>query len=179
LWALGSGTTFGPAKNWPVRHLAEFLRAAVRERERRVVLLGDRASAGIVRQVRQAVDLEFRDTLPGPAGVIDLTGRTDLRRLVGILKSCQGYVGNDSGLMHVAGALGCPTVGIFGSSNPDWTGPAGAASDFVIAEGFDCRPCYRPTCDQPEFCLDTIGAGRVLAELERCIGAASASGRGK
>ncbi len=173
LWALGPGTTFGPAKNWPLRHVAAFIEQAVLQRGRRVVLLGDRNSARIVERLRGAADVPFRQQLDGPAGVIDRTGKTDLQELVSLLKSCEGYVGNDSGLMHLAGALGCPTVGIFGSSNPDWTRPGGRNSTYVTADGFQCSPCYRPTCEQPEFCLETIEPGLVLAKLEACIAAAA------
>ena len=80
--------------------------------------------------------------------------------------------------MHLAAALGVATVGIFGSSNPDWTAPLGPRTAFITAAGFDCRPCYRKTCNQPEFCLDRIGAEDVY-ELAQTLLAGTTAGEGE
>lgn len=176
LWAVSPGTTFGPAKNWPTGHFAEFLVAAVTGRGHRVVLLGDAASAPIVAELADRSGLPTRTRLGGEPGLIDLTGRTGLRELVGVLRGAEAFVGNDSGLMHLAGALGTPTVGIFGSSNPDWTAPAGRYTDFVQARGFACSPCYRPVCTQAEFCLETVRPAEVLARVDQVVAAAAGTG---
>ena len=100
---------------------------------------------------------------------MDLTGRTDLVEAVAVLKSSSAFIGNDSGLMHLAAALGKPTVGIFGSSNPDWTAPVGPRTRAIIPHGFACRPCYLKKCNQPVFCLETVEAGAVLTAVEEMI----------
>jgi lipopolysaccharide heptosyltransferase II len=173
LWALAPGTTFGQAKTWPAPRVVEFLQSAVRDRERRLVLLGDGSSAEFCAQLRRDSGLPWREVLEGPAGVVDLTGKTDLRGVVRLLKASSCFVGNDSGLMHLAGVLGLPTVGIFGSSNPDWTAPAGPRTAVVVADGFPCRPCYRPTCNQPKFCLEDVPASRALGTLDSLLEGAS------
>lgn len=106
------------------------------------------------------------------ADVIDLTGQTSLTDAVDWLGRSQLYVGNDSGLMHVAAAMGTPTIGLFGSSSPEWTRPAGPRVAVIAAEGFPCRPCYRRTCNQPVFCLGTVDASRVLAAARDLLGRA-------
>jgi len=169
LWALAPGTTFGQAKTWPIERVVEFMQVAVRDRERRLVLLGDGSAREFCDRLRLDSGLPWREVLDGPAGVIDLTGKTDLPGAVGLLKAAEGFVGNDSGLMHLSGVLGVPTVGIFGSSNPEWTAPAGPLTAVVIANGFPCRPCYLPTCNQPRFCLQDISARTVLASLDGLI----------
>lgn len=165
LWALAPGTTFGPAKTWPARRQAEFLERAVDGEGRRVVLLGDEGSADLCNELRESSGLPWRTEPGGPAGVIDLIGRTDLRRVVAVLRAVEAFVGNDSGLMHLAGALGVPTVGLFGSSNPDWTAPGGPRIRTIAAAGYPCRPCYRPTCNQPRFCMEDIGPDQVLGAV--------------
>ena len=169
LWAVAPGATFGQAKTWPVAKVAEFLTLAVRGQGRRVVLLGDASSKEFCRQLRESIRLPWRESLAGTAGVIDRTGKTDLPGVVGLLKAAEGFVGNDSGLMHLAGVLGVPTVGIFGSSNPDWTAPGGPRTSVVVADCYPCRPCYRPTCNQERFCLEDISARQVLDSLTGLI----------
>jgi len=166
-WVLAPGTTYGEAKTWPPEKARAFLRLATREQGVRLVLLGDAAARGFSAKLRDDFEGNWGEDLDGSTDVVDLTGRTDLKAAVGVLKAAQAFIGNDSGLMHVAAALGLPTVGIFGSSNPDWTSPVGPRTGAVVPEGFSCRPCYRKTCNQPVFCLETIEAAAVLATVRQ------------
>ncbi len=175
IWAVGPGTTFGPAKNWPADPLGAFVAAAVAEQGVRVVLLGDAGSAATLAVIRASWPaLRWAGALDtvaaqAEADVIDLTGQTSLAEAVGWLGRAQLYVGNDSGLMHVAAAMGTPTIGLFGSSNPEWTRPTGPRVAVIAAEGFACRPCYRRLCNQPVFCLATVDAARVLATARKLL----------
>ncbi len=184
LWAVGPGTTFGPAKNWPAGPLGAFVAAAVAEQGIRVVMLGDAGAAPALAEIRAAwPTLRWAGTVDAGAAhadadVIDLTGQTSLTDAVGWLGRAQLYVGNDSGLMHVAAAMGTPTIGLFGSSSPEWTRPTGPRVAVIAAEGFPCRPCYRRTCNQPVFCLATVDPARVLAAARELLGGStSAEGR--
>jgi len=176
IWVLAPGTTYGEAKTWPADRVSEFLTAAVETAGVRVLLLGDKAARPFVDEVATAVCVPWRRELAGPPGVIDMVGTTDLGEAVELLMTATAFVGNDSGLMHVAGALGLATVGIFGSSNPDWTSPLGRWTRSLAAEGFACRPCYRRRCNQPEFCLAAIGAAEVLAAVRERRAAMAAGG---
>ena len=174
IWVLAPGTTYGEAKIWPVERVAEFVSVAVKEAAVRVVLLGDATAGGFVAGLRRRLDLPWRTTLSGAAGVIDLVGRTDLRAVVALLKTSTAFVGNDSGLMHLAAALSVATVGVFGSSNPAWTAPRGRCATAFTAVGFDCQPCYLKRCPEPLFCLDSIDGAQVLARLRVLIAADAA-----
>jgi heptosyltransferase-2 len=178
LWVVAPGTTYGEAKTWPVARVADFLGFAVGQAGVRVALVGDAQASGFAAELRESSGLAWSRELKLPADVIDLTGRTSLRDVVSILKSATAFVGNDSGLMHLAGALGLPTVGIFGSSNPDWTHPLGRRTAAVCATGFACRPCYRRTCNQPTFCLETVSATEVLGRLNEVLARKPAPGEG-
>lgn len=165
VWVFAPGATYGEAKVWPLRHAAAFVGEAVRRRERRIVVLGDIQAAAAAADLAREAGVPCRQEMAGGAAVVDLAGRTDLLEAVAVLKAAEAFVGNDSGLMHLAAALGVPTVGVFGSSNPDWTAPRGPWTDTVAAEGFPCRPCYLRECDQPVFCLDEIPSARVMSAL--------------
>jgi heptosyltransferase-2 len=112
--------------------------------------------------MRAQAGVAWRHEPAGGPGVVDLVGRTDLREAAALLRAGEVFVGNDSGLMHLAAALGRPTVGLFGSSSPHWTAPRGPWVRVLAAAGFPCRPCFRKTCNQPRFCLDTIAAAEVV-----------------
>jgi heptosyltransferase-2 len=167
LWLFAPGATYGPAKTWPVARAAEFVRLAVAERGVRVAVVGDTTTAAFTSALRREVaDLPWRQDLPGPAGVVDLVGGTTLVDLAGLLRASEGFLGNDSGVMHLAAALGVPTLGLFGSSSIAWTAPRGPRARALAATGFPCQPCFRKTCNQPTFCLDTLSGGDVLAALD-------------
>lgn len=165
VWAIAPGTTYGEAKTWPAARLGELLELAVNDAGVRVVLLGDASASDFTARLRENFTGSWGEEIPSDAAVVDLTGKTDLSSVVGILKSSAAFVGNDSGLMHLAAALDIPVVGVFGSSNPDWTAPLGQKTRAVIAEGFDCRPCYRKDCNQSVFCLETVTAEKVLGSI--------------
>ena len=75
--------------------------------------------------------------LAGLEGAIDLTGRLSLPEAAACLQRCAVFVGNDSGLMHLAAAAGCPTLGLFGASNASVGeyAPAGRRTGVVVTEG--------------------------------------------
>ena len=176
VWAVAPGTTYGEAKTWPIAPMGDFLELATGKAGVRIVLLGDEAARGFTRRLQERFnDSWSEDPLVG-AAITDLTGKTDLLTAAQILKSSRAFIGNDSGLMHLAAALDRPTVGVFGSSNPDWTSPLGRHTRAIVPEGFSCRPCYLKTCNQAEFCLDTVTGETVLAAVLELVGSSRASG---
>ncbi len=169
LWAMGVGATYGQTKVWPTERVWAFLAAAVEQFGVRVVLLGHGSGFGDHTVLPGSDHLSWRRDLAGGPGVVDLVGRTSLPEVTTILRHATVFVGNDSGLMHLAAALGTPTVGIFGSSDPRWTAPLGAHTAVVQASGFACIPCFRSTCNQPRFCLEALDADRVLETVRHLI----------
>ena len=165
---LAPGATYGLAKNWPLERVAEFVRLAL-DSGGEVVALGDQQADGFVKDLAAALGVKARDSADGRQGLVNLAGRTSLTEAVSLIKSARSFVGNDSGLMHLAAALEVPTIGVFGSSNPDWTAPLGARTRAVVAQGFPCRPCYRKTCNQETFCLDTITGLQVWQEMTELL----------
>lgn len=160
-WVLAVGATYGEAKAWPAHHAAAFADAGVGSGVR-VLLAGDAAARGTADRLRGMSGSAWREEIAGGPAVVDLVGRTSLRRMVSVLRGSGLFVGNDSGLMHLAAALGVPTLGLFGSTSPAWTGPRGPRTAVAAAAGFPCQPCFRRTCNQPTFCLEALTPGEVM-----------------
>jgi predicted lipopolysaccharide heptosyltransferase III len=99
--------------------------------------------------------------------LVSLAGRSDVRALAAALKRSALFIGNDTGAMHIAAAVGTPVVGLFGPSNPAEWGPRGGPAE-VIYKGLDCRICFHPTCRRgEENCMKLIMIDEVMAACER------------
>ena len=154
LVALAPGAAYGPAKEWPADRYAT---------------LGDRlARAGfVVVLVGSALDRRRCDVVAAAmrAPAIVAAGETTVDELVALLSFAAAFVGNDSGAMHVAGALGVPTVGIFGSTDPRRTAPLGPRTR-VLAEPPSCSPCLARTCRFGRAaCFDPVDVDATVAAL--------------
>ena len=104
--ALGPGARWQP-KRWPVQHFRALVNQ-IQEKFDAVILLGDTAESAVCQ------DIEDSLRLPG----INLAGKTDLLQAAAVLAQSQLFVGNDSGLGHIAAATGTPTVTVFGPGDP-------------------------------------------------------------
>lgn len=123
-----------PARRWPAERFGEAARALVAA-GRRVVVLGGPAERDLTSRVASA-----------EVGALDLGGETDLVDLAAILSLCDLVVTNDTGPMHLAGAVGTPTVSLWGSSDPTEVAQAGSADTRVSGAALPCAPCRRNHC---------------------------------
>jgi heptosyltransferase II len=123
---LAPGAAKGPAKRWSPERFAAAGDLLRRELGVEIVLLGAPTDAHAARAVAEALK---------EGSALDLCGRTDLRTFAGVLSTLEGLVANDSGAMHLGAAVGIPTIGVFGPTNPDQTHPVGPRASFV--RGFD------------------------------------------
>jgi heptosyltransferase-2 len=155
---MAPGAAYGPAKRWfPERFAAVADRLAGRF-TCPVVLFGssgDRAST-------EAVQAASKNTF------IDIAGKTNLGDAIALISRCDLFVTNDSGLMHVAGALGVPTVAIFGSTNPQTTYPLGEKT-LLIRRPVDCSPCLKTECPTDFRCMDLVTVDEVYDESIRLL----------
>ncbi|HEY3322761.1 MAG TPA: lipopolysaccharide heptosyltransferase II [Planctomycetota bacterium] len=156
LIALAVAAAYGPAKEWPSTHYGELIDLLATRCGAECVLVG---APSEVRKSEEAAQ-------SSKAGAIVAAGRTNVGEALALLSLCSGFAGNDSGSMHVAGALGIPTVGIFGSTRADRTGPLGARTR-ILYKPLDCSPCLQRTCRFGHYnCLKAITPGEVMAQLE-------------
>ena len=132
--ALCPGAEYGPAKRWPVEYYAEIARVKLAQGWQ-VWLFGSEKDSEITAALR---------ALAGPE-CVDLAGRTTLAEAIDLLSLADLAVSNDSGLMHVAAALGRRLVAIYGSSDPGFTPPLSAYAK-VQWLGLSCSPCFQREC---------------------------------
>jgi heptosyltransferase-2 len=113
----------------------------------------------------------------GGEKVRDLTA-TDLRNGILAMAAASVAISNDSGLMHVAAALGTPTMGIFGPTSPyHWAPLNGLAATVQTKTKVPCQPCHRPVCRINDHrCMRDIPASDVVAIAERILSEAAAGG---
>jgi len=106
----------------------------------------------------------------GGSRVRDLTG-TDLRNGILAMAAAQLAISNDSGLMHIAAALGTPTMGIFGPTSPyHWAPLNGLAATIQTKTHLTCQPCHRPVCKINDHrCMRDIQATDVVANARHLL----------
>jgi heptosyltransferase-2 len=163
LIGLAPGAAYGPAKKWFPERFAAVADLLIDAVEAQAVLFG----SGGDRESTAAVARNARHPL------IDVAGRTNLKEAIALISRCSLFLANDSGLMHVAGALGVPTVAIFGSTNPVTTSPVGAKS-VVIHRGVPCSPCLKPVCPTDFRCMEQIGVEEVYEAARKLLDGSSA-----
>ena len=96
---------------------------------------------------------------------LNLSGMTSLAGAMALIKRCGFFVTNDSGLMHVAAAIGVPLVAVFGSTDPVATGPRSPNARIVQHET-ECAPCLKPECPEDYRCMLSITPEEVWQEME-------------
>jgi heptosyltransferase-2 len=149
---LSPGAAYGPAKRWPPERFAALGEELQEEFDARLVLLGGDEDRPVANQVKEHLQ----------GAVIDLVGLTSLREALGVLSQLQLLITNDSGLMHAAAALSVPVVALFGSTEPESTGPFTSRAT-VIRHPWPCSPCFKRTCEVGYACLRDIGVEEVVA----------------
>ena len=100
-------------------------------------------------------------------GIVDLAGRTLLGQLAALASLARAVVCGDSGVMHIAAAVGAPTISLIGPTDPARTGPYGQM-DRIIRTAVRCRGCLKRRC-RHRACMESISPSSVLAAVERCI----------
>jgi heptosyltransferase II len=161
--ALAPGAV-GPAKRWPSASYAALTRQLLAEGFAVWVLGGPDEKA-------------LATEIIGDTDARDLTGR-DLRDAILALASASAAVSNDSGLLHVAAALGTPSIGIFGPTSPwHWAPLNPLAATMETKAVLDCRPCHKPNCRLGHHrCMTEIGADEVFVATRRALAAVAPVG---
>jgi heptosyltransferase-2 len=150
--AIGAGASYGSAKCWPPSRFAEVANRWQSKAEADVILFGTAVEAS----VSTAIAAEMRRP------PIDLTGRTAIADLPALLSQCHLFIGNDSGAMHVAAAVGLPIVAVFGPTDPFGTAPVTPRCSIVQQRPY-CSPCFLRRCPTDHRCMTSVTADMVEA----------------
>ncbi len=155
LVGLGPGAVFGSAKRWPPDRFAQIGDWAAERWGGKVLVFGSSGEKGIGDKVCAAMKQR----------ALNLCGETSLRVAMGIMSLCGFFVTNDSGLMHMASALGLPTVAVFGSTDHVATGPRGPKTR-IVRRAVSCAPCLKQECPTDHRCMLDITPDAVWETME-------------
>jgi len=153
---ISPGAIFGSAKRWPFERFAKISDWASERWGAKVIILGSKKEKDIGN--------EMAGIMKNKAAVF--CGTTSLGEAMGLISRCSFFVTNDSGLMHIAAALGVPTLAIFGSTDHVATGPRGSTTR-IIRHDIACSPCLKPECPTDFKCMLSIEPEEVWDEMEK------------
>jgi len=158
--ALCPGAEFGPAKCWPTAYYADIARRYL-ERGWQLVLFGSANDKVVTGQI--LAECKQHDSC------FDLAGRTELAEAVDLLSLSNLVLSNDSGLMHIASALGRPLLVIYGATSSTFTPPLSEHAETIMPE-IDCAPCFERDCPLGHHrCMRDTTADEVADKLDALL----------
>lgn len=159
------GAAYGQAKQWLPDRFAQLAGLIINERGWSVLMVGSRADRSACADIASRLG----NTGTRMNRLVDLSGKTDLPVLAGLLARARAVVANDSGAMHLAGAVGVKVVAIFGATNEKRTSPLRASESapepVIVTHDVFCRPCMLRECPIDHRCMRGITATEVFRVL--------------
>jgi heptosyltransferase-2 len=153
--AIGAGASYGSAKCWPPSRFAELVNRLQAQAEADIILFGTATEAAVT----QAIAAELHQP------PIDLTDKTAIADLPALLSQCHIFIGNDSGAMHVAAAVGLPVVAVFGPTDPNGTAPVTPRCTIIQQKPY-CSPCFLRHCPTDHRCMRAVTPDMVEAAVK-------------
>ncbi len=151
------GAEYGPAKRWPSEYFAAL--AKMLSGQYAIWLIGSKKDRDIGEEIRTLSD----------DACLNLCGMTELDDAIDLISRAAFVVSNDSGLMHVAAALGKPMVAIYGSSSPGFTPPLSEKAVMAKIE-LPCSPCFERVCPLGHFdCMMKLSPEAVHASIREIV----------
>ncbi len=155
------GAAYGTAKRWLPERFAEAAR----------LLAGRHGGAGVA-VFGTPDEQELCEQVAAAAGGKSFAGQTRLAEFIDMAAACTAFLTNDSGSMHIASALGLPTVAVFGATDHVGTGPTGPLAR-VVRHAVDCspypHPCLKRFCPIDHRCMKAVSAAEVADEAGKLV----------
>lgn len=149
---LNSGANFLP-KRWKKERFAEVAKALIKNFNAKIMIIGTKQERKLAEEVKNLI---------GNKEVFNMAGRTTVSELASLIERADLMITNDTGPMHIASAVNCPVVAIFGPGNPYRYGPIGTKNYVVHAE-IECFPCrLEAKCKKDFICMDKVSVNQVL-----------------
>jgi heptosyltransferase-2 len=152
--AIGAGASYGSAKCWFPERFAEVANRFQSERDADIILFGTPGEAAVSNAISTAMKRK----------PVDLTGKTAIGELPALLSQCHLFLGNDSGAMHVAAAVGLPVVAVFGPTDPEGTSPVTTRYSIVQQKPY-CSPCFLKRCPTDHRCMKSVTPDMVQVAM--------------
>jgi len=154
--AICPGAEYGTSKQWPAAHYAKLANVMMADGWQ-VWIFGSASDVAIAGEIERGLDAHSWS---------NLVGNTSLAQAIDLISVASVVVSNDSGLMHIAAALGKPVVGIYGSTSPDFTPPLAERVKLLVSD-IDCWPCFKRQCPYGHLrCLQELEPLRVLNSVK-------------
>ena len=151
---ISPGAAYGTAKRWPPERFADAAGTLAVARGASIALFGSKTERELCQEVAERMTGHQ---------VVNYAGQTTLAQFIDLASGCELFLTNDSGSMHIASALGVPTVAIFGATDDTTTGPTGRNAR-VVRQAVDCSPCLLRQCPIDHRCMTGVSAERVVKE---------------
>ncbi len=132
------GAYFGPAKRWFPERYATLADRLIKSYRARVVLLGEKNDLPLIQKIIDKMT----------ANPINAAGKTSLKQLRALIERCHLFITNDSGPLQIASTIKTPIIALFGSSDPQKTGPWRKKDCSIIYKKVPCSPCFRRKCEK-------------------------------
>jgi lipopolysaccharide heptosyltransferase II len=151
LVAINPGGNWNP-KRWPVENFAEAADGLMEQHNAKIIISGAAKDMPLANDI--ASRMKQRPAIS--------CGKTTLKQAAAIFERSNLVIANDSGPMHIAVAMGTPTIALFGPTSPEITGPLGRGRCLILHEDVGCEiPCYNLSCVQYR-CMKAIRPGDIL-----------------
>jgi len=155
-FGLCPGAEYGPAKQWP--RFAEVAQDIAGRFPVQWILFGTAGDGAVGAKVAKVLGDKC----------VNRIGRTTLEQLINELRDCDLLLTNDTGTMHLADLLRIPTVSIFGSTEPQRTGPLGQGHR-IFRHHVECSPCFLRECPLDFRCMVAVTSAEVIAGIEQMM----------
>ena len=145
-----------PIKRWKPERYAELADWLIARKRAEILFVGVKDEIPIITEIQGLMRAETNN----------IAGKTDITQLASILHTCNMFIGNDSGPMHLAAAVGTRTIGLYGPGDPTRFGPVGTMCQTILRKT-DCPPCPETTCRfGDDGCMSKIRVTDVIQTLE-------------
>jgi len=166
---INPGATYGSAKRWFPERFAEVANWFIQDTHGSVIIFGGKSEIDIADEIYKKMYPNFRTS----DSLVNMAGKTSLRELISLISECDVFLTNDSGPLHIAYAVRTPLVALFGSTDPELTGPPpemNGDSHVVIIPDLPCRPCFERTCKNNDMkCMYAIASDDVYYGIKKIL----------
>lgn len=147
-------------KLWSSDKFSELAGKLQKETDSLIIFTGSRQDRPVIEEIIKKAGARQNE-------IVNLAGRTNLKELAYLYSGCSVLVCTDTGPMHIAAAMGCRVVALFGPTSPLRTGPYGK-DHRIIRSGIDCSPCFKKDCDSTK-CMEDITVDAVCEAVRDII----------
>jgi lipopolysaccharide heptosyltransferase II len=154
-------------RRWHEERFGVLCQKLLKEYDAKVILLGDKSESDTLKSIVGSC----------PADKVLCLTSLSLPETAAVISKCNVFIGNDSGMMHLAAMMNTPLVGIFGPGSPQTTGPFMDSDNYeIVTKNFPCSPCKqnffkecKPSVHSKPYCIEDISVKDVMEAVERLV----------